>query len=122
MRKTLLALAVSLATRTAGAQAPRRCPAIPSFDFQVDRVARFIPDSTLLFFPADRAGRESMKFTVDTAGTVDARSIEFLRTFGNLARDSIIAESARWRFTPATDYHGLKACQVVQVTVERAKR
>ena len=105
----------------AGAQS---CPPAPNnapvwFDFQVDKAARFIGDTTRLPRP-DASIHERqpysesfalVQFVIDSTGKPDVSSGKMLVSPKGLVQDSVAAAMRGWRFTPAI----AKGCKVPQL-------
>ena len=122
---TALLAAVGGRAPAAGAQACAP-PARPAFEFQVERPAAFLGDTTRVPRPARiqindvRAHPEVLlvQFVVDTLGVPDPRSFKVLRSPSAAAADSARAALRDWRYTPAVLY-GCRVPQLVQASVTR---
>lgn len=131
MRTRALYLAAALLAAVGGrapAAAAQACapPARPALEFQVERPAAFLGDTTRVPRPAPvqisdaRAHPKVLlvQFVVDTRGVPDPRSFKVLRSPSAAATDSARAALADWRYTPAVLY-GCRVPQLVQTAVTR---
>lgn len=99
-------------------------PAHPFFEFQVERPATFIPDSTVSPYPAPpppgtRARPSSLvSFVVDTLGKPDTMTYKVIvDDASGIAREGR-AVFARWRYQPA-QIRGCAVSQLVQTPLAR---
>jgi hypothetical protein len=108
---------VALSARAA-AQQQSACGRV-MMAFQVVREPEWIPDSTLRFLllPA-RERADQIQAVVDTAGSVVTGSLHFVRASSRPTVDSVVAESSRWRFHPASNGR-TKVCVLIQRTIAR---
>jgi len=94
-----------------------RPPEHPYFDFQVDRPAELIPDSTVSPRPfharpgQGEAERVVVQFVVDTMGRPDSASFRVLLNSDQALADAGRRVMQRWRYTPAL----LARCKVPQL-------
>lgn len=128
MRYTM-AVAAALASSAAAARASGQAcvaPTNPLFEFQVDRPAAYVGDTTRTPRPARERfvrAREHpevlvVQFVVDTAGVAEPRSFRVLQAPSTAAADSARAALPAWRFTPAVQ-RGCRVPQLVQTAITR---
>jgi beta-lactamase regulating signal transducer with metallopeptidase domain len=87
------------------------------FEFQVDRRAEFVFDSTVaLDLGYHRTGGLAIQFVVDQRGHVEAGSFKVLRSTGEADVTRVRNAFAQWRFTPALR-GGCPVRQLVQARV-----
>ena len=105
----------------------QNCPAPsarPFFEFQVERPATFIPDSTVSPYPAPQqpgmARRQGtlVSFIVDTLGRPDTLSYKVIRDVEPGVGEEGRAVLARWRYRPA-QIRGCVVAQLVQTLLAR---
>lgn len=96
----------------------------PFFEFQVERPATFIPDSTVSPYPAPQLPgtppRQAtlVSFIVDTLGRPDTSSYKVIRDVEPGVAQEGRAVFARWRFRPA-QIRGCVVPQLVQTLLAR---
>jgi hypothetical protein len=123
MNRLLVALcfAATVSPRPARAQACK--PNLtPSFEFQVQRPARFIGDTVARPRPAVQHSSASetlvVQFIVDTLGLVREGTLRVLKTPSPEVSAAVSAAYASWKYMPAMT-QGCKVVQLVQTEVER---
>lgn len=125
-----LRLTIGLLLTWQSAAKAQSCPpaaARPFFEFQVERPATFIPDTTVSPYPAPQQpgtpirGGTLVSFVVDTLGRPDSLSYKIIRDVEpGLAQEgrSVVA---RWRYRPA-QIRGCVVPQLVQTLLARVAR
>ena len=108
----------------AGAQNCPPPPARPLFEFQVERPATFIPDSSVTPYPAPQQPGMPLRdgtvvsFVVDTLGRPDTVTYKIIREvepgLGQDGRNVL----ARWRYQPA-QVRGCVVSQLIQTLIAR---
>lgn len=90
----------------------------PYFEFQVDKQAKYVGDSSVSPHPSRTGSGALVQFTVDSTGMVQPQSFKVLR----MNDSALVADArmvlARWRFTPA-EVGGRKVSQLVQTEIVR---
>jgi hypothetical protein len=114
MKLPILVAALAFAA-SAGAQIPKgssasatfsACGGPAHFEYQVERIARLLPDSTLDVAPTDTAGTGNVVQFV-ARKVVNAEDLERARTI-----------LSRWRYSPAL-VGGRPTCQIVMTYLKR---
>ena len=96
----------------------------PFFEFQVERPATFIPDSTVSPYPAPQLPRTPprqatlVSFVVDSLGRPDTSSYKVIREVEPGVAQEGRAVLTRWRFRPA-QIRGCVVSQLVQTLLAR---
>lgn len=94
----------------------------PSFEYQVQRPAKFVGDTTILPRPASQRSAATatlvVMFVVDTVGMVREGTLRILKSPSPEASAAVAAAYMRWRYVPALN-DGCKVVQLVQTEVER---
>lgn len=98
-------------------------PAHPYFDFQVDRAAEVVADSTRSPRPvgaSEQRGphRVVVQFTVDSLGVPDSTSFKVLLNSDDELAEATRRAFTRWRFRPA-QLAGCRVPQLFQTPVRR---
>jgi hypothetical protein len=99
-------------------------PARPFFEFQVERPATFIPDSSMAVYPAPQDPRAPprratlVSFIVDALGQPDTVSYKVIRNVDPGVAAEGRALLSRWRYRPA-QLRGCAVPQLVQTLLER---
>ena len=99
-------------------------PLYPLYEFQVDKPASYIGDTTVVprpdprrFVPVrDNPNAFVVQFVVDTAGLPEERSFKVLKAPSQQAVDSLRKYFMSWRFSAGSRY-GCKVPQLVQTSV-----
>ena len=98
-------------------------PPHPLFEFQTERAAAYIGDSTMVPRPVTTRVADAhaypevlVQFVVDTLGVPDPATLHTLRTSSRAAADSVRQVLTAWRFSPALE-SGCKVPQIVQTEV-----
>jgi hypothetical protein len=102
-------------------QGAARCPdRTVFFEFQVERAAAWIVDSTLDVHPMPdaRSPRNLVQFQVDTAGVPRPLTFKVLKVSDSALVLEARRSLAKWRFKPAVRY-GCRVVQLVQTPVGR---
>ena len=108
----------------AGAQDCPPPPARPLFEFQVERRATFIPDSSVTPYPAPqqpgmpRRDGTVVSFVVDTLGRPDTMTYRIIREVEPGLAQEGRAVLARWRYQPA-QVRGCVVSQLIQTLIAR---
>ena len=127
MLKVIRYLTVACLLSWSGLARAQNCPpppARPLFEFQVERPATFIPDSSVTPYPAPqqpgmpRRVGTLVSFVVDTLGRPDSVTYKIIREvepgLGQEGRSVV----ARWRYQPA-QVRGCAVSQLVQTLIVR---
>jgi hypothetical protein len=118
---TFALIGAALSTRVANAQACKSAMT-PSFEFQVERPAKFIGDTAARPRPAIHSTAESatfvVQFIVDTLGLVREGTLRILKSPSPDASSAVSSAYASWKFMPAST-GGCKVVQLVQTEVEK---
>ena len=102
-------------------------PARPYFEFQVERPAAFIPDTTVsprpltVRPPRDAPRGTLVSFVVDTLGRPDSTTYRVIRDVEPGLAEEGRAMVAKWRYRPA-QLSGCAVPQLVQTPLERSVR
>jgi hypothetical protein len=129
IRPLILAASFAITTLLSPtAHAQNATPAVPQpyFEFQIQKPAHYIGDSSISPRPvrdadaAHHAGTDTLvvQFVVDTLGSPVAGSVKVLRAPTREQAAAVAKVVARWRFLPA-EVDGHKVAQLVQTAVER---
>jgi hypothetical protein len=96
--------------------------ATPSFEFQVQKPAKFIGDTTARPRPVIQRSPATaalvIQFVVDTLGTVREGTLRILKSPSPEASAAVSAAYMSWKYMPALN-DGCKVVQLVQTEIER---
>jgi hypothetical protein len=122
MKTQRLSVALAILAVASSAAHAQACKSAltPFFEFQVERPAKFVGDTTTLPRPAIHQSPATatlvVMFVVDTIGTVREGTLRILKSPSPEASDAVGTAYTTWKYVPAV-LGGCKVAQLVQTEV-----